>query len=173
MTPEEAAELRPTIENRDHAPDDLSILLAGIQSATASLERAVAGYVHLAEAYHQHAHGLAPSERPRNLPLLSCKASADGVHVVDVVTDLRSVRPDLLGTVLAALSGVHAKDMYEAALSLEKAAGSILGLLGQVVQPTESLPASPPVEAAGQEGRDVPIRPGVTGVVPPGAKRHR
>ncbi len=107
-------------------PTTMPDMLQTIRDEADMLERALAGYTHLTEVLRQSTEGLAAGDRAKGLPILQYKASADGVHAVEVRADLGKIDPRFIPHVLSPLANVHAGEMYEALIQINRCAATML-----------------------------------------------
>lgn len=97
--------------------EDIPTLLQYLKDGSLDLERSIAAYEKLSGAL-QTVEGRAPENREQGLPLFMMKASADGVHVLDVALDLREVNPEYLRHVLLPLCQTQHRRMLKHATLL-------------------------------------------------------
>jgi hypothetical protein len=108
-------------------PTTMPEMLQTIRDEADMLERALAGYTHLTDILRQQTQGMQPGERAKGLPILGYRATADGVHAVDVRADLAKIDPAFVPHVLSPMCNVHASEMLDSLTRIHKCATAMLG----------------------------------------------
>jgi hypothetical protein len=110
-------------------PTTMSGLIQQVRDETGVVERSLAGYTHLMTLLTQVQGGKSAGERTKGPPILSYRASHDGINVVEVRADTGKLDPQSLGTLLVPLANIHAQELLEA---LELMEGCVSMMLQQV-----------------------------------------
>jgi len=121
-------------------------LIDQAEAALLLLKRGYAGYNAMVSALNTVQGKLQPGERPRGLPILTHKATVNGQDTIEVVIDLKKIRPDYLSGVLVPMVYAHGGDMLQAAQQLRVVADEVIALVQSAV------PAAPPLPPQGGAG---------------------
>lgn len=116
--------------------EDVPTLIGWLKDGVLGLERAVAAYNQVSGAL-QTARGEAPDDRARGLPIWASKASADGVHVMDVYYDCKDIDPQYLEHVLIPWCNAKQREMAKAARLLNNVSAKLLNQISAVVPSEE------------------------------------
>jgi len=147
-------------------PTTMPERLEKVRDEVKMLERALAGYTTLTTILGQLDGSIPNTKRAKGPPVLSYRATADGVSAVEVVADLSKLQPQFLPHVLSPMANIHAMEMYEALQGLVSHSSAMLAevtaALGldnaqeAVPEQPATPPATPPVATNGPESPTQP-----------------